>query len=597
MRITLIYPPPWKLHRPGDKPYPQGEGAPRQYSPDVIVSGDFLHPPYGLLSIAAQALAAGHQVATLNLSNACWDDVANVLRDHPAELFGLSAVTANRRGVELVSRLIRRLYPQAHITVGGPHVTAQPRETLAHYTAIDTVVTGEGESTFQELCDRLKTGATAAGLPGCVWREGAAIVTGPPRLTIRDLDRLISPLDFFNLRTIVTSRGCPGNCTFCSSRLMWGRQVRFHSAGYVLDMLARADRHHGQHTIAIKDDSFTAHRQRVLQICQGIQTQRLKIAWSCETRADHLDEELLCAMRRAGCQRISLGVESGSPRILKNIRKGIRLPTVLKATRIAQKYGLQVRYYLMVGNRGESWDTFKETLAFITAAGPNQYIFTQLHLYPGTEEFALFCRQGAIDADIYFRHDGLHLTCFAGRREDAERIGTYLRSREGIQNYRSFNSKVCKRILERLPDLHWAHMDLAAAYIRERRFAQAERHLAQAVRKRYFFPGLILNAQACIAAGRGDRRTAEDYLHQAIEYYPHAVVIENMKRLLEETSESGPAEAGPLELNPGQGVETSQPCRPPESPEPFPNRRSAPALPTSSASDRSVRENPVNPFI
>ncbi len=572
MRITLIYPPPWKLNRPGETPFPQGEGAPRHYSPHEIASGDFLHAPYGLLSIAAQALAAGYQVSTLNLSNACWEEVVKTLRHHPAELFGLSAVTANRRGVDLVSRLIRRLYPQAHVTVGGPHVTAQPRETLAHYTGIDTVVTGEGESTFLELSDRLESGATAAGLPGCVWREGPGIVTGPPRPPIRDLDRLISPLDFFNLRTIVTSRGCPGQCTFCSSRLMWGRQVRFHSADYVLDMLARADRHHDQHIIAIKDDTFTAHRQRVLKICHGIQAQRLKIAWSCETRADHLDEELLCAMRRSGCQRISLGVESGSPRILKNIRKGITLPTVLKATRIAQKYGLQVRYYLMVGNRGETWDTFQETLDFITAAGPNQYIFTQLHLYPGTEEFALFCRQKTIDADIYFRHDGLHLTCFAGSRKDSERIGAYLRSREGIQNYRSFNSRTCKKILARLPDLPWAHMDLAAAYIRERRFARAESHLAQAASQRFFFPGLILNAQACIAAGRGDRQAAEDYLHQAIEYYPHAVVIENMKRLSERSSISTPAAVGPLELSPGRGFESSHPCRPPESPERFPNR-------------------------
>jgi hypothetical protein len=140
-------------------------------------------------------------------------------------------------------------------------------------------------------------------------------------------------------------------------------------------------------------------------------------------------------------------------------------------------------------------------------------------------------------------------------------------------------------------------MDLAAAYIREKRFFRAERHLDQAVRKRFFFPGLILNAQACIAAGRGDRRTAEDYLHQAIEHYPHAVVIENMKRLSKGASGSGPTDAGPIELEPGLGVETSQPCRPPESPELSPIRRSAPAVHASTASDRSVRESPMDPFI
>ncbi len=87
MRITLIYPPPWKIHRPGATPYPPEAGAPRGCNPHTVTSGDFLQAPYGLLSIAAQALASGHHVATLNLSNACWDDVVQAIRDHPADLF------------------------------------------------------------------------------------------------------------------------------------------------------------------------------------------------------------------------------------------------------------------------------------------------------------------------------------------------------------------------------------------------------------------------------------------------------------------------------------------------------------------------------
>jgi radical SAM superfamily enzyme YgiQ (UPF0313 family) len=573
MRITLVYPPPWKIRRPGDAPFPSADGTPRGFDDQAFTQGDFVQAPYGLLSIAAQALAAGHLVATLNLSNACWRDVEQAIRNHPAELFGLSCITANRRGVALLAGLIRDLYPQAHITAGGPHVTAQPRETLSHYQTIDTIVLGEGEATFMALIDCLSAGTDAVQLPGTAWRQGKAIAIGPPRPAIRDLDRLVSPLDFFNMRTIVTSRGCPGRCTFCSSHNMWGRTVRMHSATYVLEMLAVATQRHGQRFIAIKDDTFTAHRRRVLQICAEIQKRRLDLAWSCETRADHLDEEMLRAMRRAGCQRISLGVESGSPAILQTIRKGIALATVRQATREAQKYGLQVRYYLMVGNRGENWDTFRQSLGFIAAARPNQYVFSQLHLYPGTEEYALCCRQGVIAADIYFHHDGPHLTCFAGAREDEMRIRAFLKEQEGVQVYRQFSSQTCQAILARLPDLHWAHMDLAAAYIRERRLAQAEHHLDQAAHRQFGFPGLVLNARACIAAGRGQIQTAEDLLLEAVERYPHAVVIANLKRLAQRQSEANRAVAGPLALNPGEGFETSYPCRPPESPEPHPHRR------------------------
>ena len=214
MRITLVYPPPWKIRRPGDPPFPADEGAPRGFDEHALTTGDFLQAPYGLLSIAAQALAAGHAVATLNLSNACWHDVEQAIRNHPAELFGLTCITANRRGVALLARQIRAFYPRAHITAGGPHVTAQPRETLTHYSDIDTVVIGEGETTFMALADRLAAGHDGRELPGTAWRRNGAVTIGAPRPPIADLDCLVSPLEFFNLRTLVTSRGCPGRCTF-----------------------------------------------------------------------------------------------------------------------------------------------------------------------------------------------------------------------------------------------------------------------------------------------------------------------------------------------------------------------------------------------
>jgi radical SAM superfamily enzyme YgiQ (UPF0313 family) len=537
------------------------------------MQGDFLQAPYGLLSIAAQALAAGHRVATLNLSKTCWRDVEQAVRDHPAELFGLSCITANRRGVALLAGLIRDLYPQAHITAGGPHVSAQPRETLSHCQAIDTIVLGEGEASFMELVDRLTAGGPAVELPGTAWRDADTVFIARPRPAIGDLDRLVPPLDYFDLRTLVTSRGCPGRCTFCSSHTMWGRKIRLHSAGYVLDMLTRAHQLHAPCFIAIKDDTFTARRERVMEICAGIRERRLNLAWSCEARADQLDEDLLRAMRQSGCQRVSLGVESGSPAILKTIRKGIALSTVRRATQEAQKYGLQVRYYLMVGNRGESWDTFQQTLAFVAAARPNQYVFSQLHLYPGTEEYDLLCREGIIAGDIYFHHHGPHLTCFAGARGDEARIRAFLKDRAGVQVYRRFSSRTCREILARLPDLDWAHMDLAAAYIRERRLARAEHHLDQAVQRQFGFPGLVLNARACIAAGRGRLQAAEALLVEAVECYPHAVVIENLGRLAQRQAGANRPGAAPLALNPGDGFETSHPCRPPESPDPHPFRR------------------------
>ena len=301
MRIVLLYPPPWKIPAPAELPDLE-DGPPLYHDKDFSDDGDFLVIPYGLLSLAAQALRAGHDVLTLNLSNFPWWEIELLIRTIDADLFGLSCHTLNRRGVALMAKLIREAHPTAHIVCGGPFVTALPEETLKHYQEIDTIVIGEGEETFLELVHRLEAGQSTEGLVGTAYRRGAEILIGPPRQRIIDIDALASPLDYFSMRTLVTSRGCPGECTFCGSKLMWGRKVTFHSVDYVLDMLQKAVCQYGQKVISFKDDTFTANRKRALNLCQGIIKRKINFVWSCDTRVNMIDEELLYFMRLAGCQ-------------------------------------------------------------------------------------------------------------------------------------------------------------------------------------------------------------------------------------------------------------------------------------------------------
>ena len=444
MRIVLLYPPPWKIAPAGHIPYPGGEGAPREADPLAVDGGDFSQAPYGLLSIASQAIEADHQVTVLNLSTFPWNEVEYVTDRLQADLYGLSCHTANRRGVAMLAKWIRRRHPGAHIVVGGPHVTALPGEILNHHPAIDTVIIGEGESSFMELVRCIEEGGTAGGVPGTASRGAKGVAIAPPRPPIADLDSLASPADHFSLRTLVTSRGCPGRCTFCASRLMWSGHLRFHSAAYVLDMVEKSVYRHGHRYLAFKDDTFTADRQRVITICEEISRRRIGCNWSCETRADRLDPELLAYLHRAGCRRISIGVESASPQILKNIRKNVSLDKVLEATRAARNAGIEVRFYMMVGNRGETYHTFREGLDFIKLAEPNQFVFCQLHLYPGTEEFEIFQRNGCVTPEIFFTSDFACLTCFAGQSADLEKIMPELRRLEGVRSVRPYGIEACE---------------------------------------------------------------------------------------------------------------------------------------------------------
>ena len=489
MRIVLFYPPPWKIAAEDQPAYPPGEGPPPGVDPAAVDSGDFLQAPYGLLSLACQAEKAGQDVSVFNLANFPWPHVEALVARLPGDLFGLSCLTVNRRGTAMLARLIRDIHPNAHIVVGGPHVTALPAETLRHVAAIDTIVVGEGEETFTALTRRIEEGSSTKGIPGTAWRQAGAVCLGPRRERIRNIDTLAAPARRFPLHILLTSRGCPNHCTFCCSDLMWGSRVTFHSVDYVLDALESAVNHGDQRTIAIKDDTFTVNRERVLAICEGIRHRRLDFIWSCDTRVDCVDAELLGVMRGAGCTRISFGVESASDTILKNIRKRISLEKLVAVTRGAQQAGLEVRYYMMVGNRGETVETFEKSLDFIRRARPDQFVFSQLHLYPGTEEFEIFRRHGLVSPEMFFDRDFFCLTCFAGLRAHEQAIRGRLHDLAGIQRCRVDSVADCQARLAGRPDLPLAHVDLCRALLRAGDPDAAEHHLNQAQALGYCLPG------------------------------------------------------------------------------------------------------------
>ena len=586
MRIVLLYAPPWKIPPAGERIDAADDGPPRGAS-GVEMAGDFATMPYGLLSLAAQALRAGHEVKVLNLSTWAWGDVEALIAALPADVYGLTCFTSNRRGVKLLAECIRLRHAGAHVVVGGPHVTALPAETLQHYGAIDTVVIGEGEQTFLELLGRIEAGRPTAGIAGTAWRDGEAVRMGPPRERIADLDALAPVHEHFPAYILLTSRGCFGRCTFCASQTVWRRKLRFHRVAYVLDALEKMLARLPHKMIAIKDDTFTADRRRALAICEGIRDRGLNFLWSCDTRADTLDEELLLAMRRAGCQAISLGVESGSWKVLRNIRKNVDLPKVLEVTRLAKACGLHVRYYMMAGNRGETGRTFQESLKLLDAAKPHEYCFTVLSVYPGTEEFELLQaskrflhvragergpelrkRPGGFSAESFFERNFLEFFVFADTRPDeAEAIFRWLRAHFGVQKLWRPGVGDCQAALERLGDVHAAHLDLGAALILAGRPDEAEPHVRRAIELGYPVGGLAINYLACIAGQRGDLDGMKALFEQAIrEGHGHPIIESNLRVLTSWLADGGPRSGRPLNLSMRHDLEiipdAAQPIRP-----------------------------------
>jgi len=571
MRIVLLYPPPWKIAEAGQAAELGFDGPPEDYQPGDL-DPDFHQIPYGLLSLGAQAARAGHAVKVFNLSAFSWQRVEEVVRALGADLFGLSCWTANRRGVDLVARCIRRFHPQAHVVVGGPHATPLAREVLAHYPAVDTVAVGESEDTFMELIERLQAGTPTLGIAGTWYRDGEQIKEGPPRASVTELDRLASPHDYFATHILMTSRGCPWQCTFCGAETTWGRGFRGRTVPRVLDDLEHALEKLPVKMIQIKDDTFTANKRRALEICKGIRERGLEFTWSCDTRVDVLTDELLRAMRLAGCQRLSLGVESGSPSVLSKINKKITVEQILRSTALAKSYGIQVRYYMMLGNRGETLETFRETLEFLERAKPHQYLFSCLSIYPGTLDFHDAESAGNLDRSVYFTENFQEFkTPFDADEACSLAMSEWFAANKGLQEGYVESVADAAAILERVGDYHAAHLDLAGAYYREHDLDRAEVHARRALELGYPSPGVVYNYLACIAAERQDLPAMQAHFMAGAKLDPqHHILMSNVERARTWFRQNGPELGLPLELHTRHDFQLFERTQQPTLPGPLP---------------------------
>jgi radical SAM superfamily enzyme YgiQ (UPF0313 family) len=361
-------------------------------------------PPLGMLYLAASAMEAGIPVELLDLSSPFGAQGKDALLRTVARLrpkvIGLALYTETALWAY---ELVRELGPDRHRlrVAGGPHATACPEEALTR--GFDVVVRGEGEATLVALFQAVQRGTDLGMVEGIAYRDAS----GNPRKTAAralplDLDRLPSPrraaglVDRSNyLRkgvrealpaSLVTSRGCPGRCTFCSSNVS-GRRYRFHSPMRVLSDMRDWNESEGATTFCFHDDAFTAHRRRLIELCSRMADLPFPARWICEARADHLDRERLKAMAGAGCTAVIVGIESGDPSVLERIGKGISLGVADRALRLIREAGMRTQVNFMLGFPGETAEELDHTLGFMQRIAPVTDGFSAMGIvtpYPNT---------------------------------------------------------------------------------------------------------------------------------------------------------------------------------------------------------------------
>ena len=382
LKITLINPPQFT-------PYPQA--------------------PMGLALIAAILEKESYPVTVLD---------ANALRIHPqdiaplvadADVVGLTATTPTVSSAMDTIRHLKQSNPELTTILGGPHATLLPEETMGKSPGLDIIVRGVGEQTIVELLQAIEKKQALDTVAGIYYRKNGQVIATPPRQTEIDLDSL--PFLAYHLlpwrkykphpphgrafptAAVITSRGCPYHCAYCSKPI-FGNKFRAQSPERVLSEVTYLKERFGVREIAFYDDVFTLNKKRAYAIADGLLKKGMKLFWTCETRVNLVDKELLQHFKKAGCYAIAYGIESASPDILHTLHKDITPDEVEEAVRLTRETGIMTIGYFMIGSPGETQETIRKTIQFAKKLKLDFAQFSVTTPFPGTELYQLLGDKG-----------------------------------------------------------------------------------------------------------------------------------------------------------------------------------------------------------
>lgn len=363
-------------------------------SPDLVAGVDTKTPHLGLLYVAAALLREGHKVDILDIKVATKQEIEEFFaKRHDA--IGISVTSASFNYALAIIRKVKQLYPDIPIVVGGPHVSVSGKDVL-EYGEIDFAIYGEGEITAVELFGLLQDNPRPSSdrcqaINGIIYRDGSKIRMSSPRELIKDIDSVpfpamdLVPLERYTSYSIITSRGCPFKCTYCSTPLIWNGKWRARSADNIIDEIEYLAEKGGKKYTYINDDNFTLDIKRAHLICDKIIEKNFDLRFSSMgIRADRVDLPLLQKMYKAGIVSLSVGVESANAEVLKSIKKGETLEDITRGLRLAKKVGMRIVGLFMIGNPGDTLDTAKETIDFALKEDFDEVIFALALPYPKT---------------------------------------------------------------------------------------------------------------------------------------------------------------------------------------------------------------------
>ncbi len=391
-----------------------------------------------------------------------WQEVRKTIEKCDPDVVGISAKTQNFTSACIVAALAKQAKPSTTVILGGPHPSMVGRDVLL-CPDIDLAVCGEGERTIVELLGAIEADSDISQVAGVVYWRAGQIVQSPRRELIAELDSLGFPheaarqslLDYDRyplgaFQYVFASRGCPHDCFFCGSRNIWTRKVRFRTPANVVEELQQLQKL-GLRFVHFDDDMFGVTRKNLKQLCRAIAENCPQLRWSCEIHVKLVDNETITEMKRAGCFRVQLGIESGCDEILEEMRKGFTIDQAQAACRIIKKHGLQLHAFFMVGFPQETEQSLARTSQAMKTIAADRVLYSIFTPYPGTEAYD-YCREKGlvgenIDLSMHFHQSPANCFCSQIPRQRFRQLVAEIEknidrrnSRRRIMEIFSFNS-------------------------------------------------------------------------------------------------------------------------------------------------------------
>ncbi|MBN2482682.1 MAG: radical SAM protein [Candidatus Omnitrophica bacterium] len=367
-----------------------------------------IYPPLGLLYLASYMARYGsHEVNLIDCQREPGgiDSIEKYLRDTSPRIVGIYAVTFNLANVLAIAKIVKAVDEKITVCIGGPHCSVYPFQTI-EFAEVDFVVRGDGEITLAELVDTIEHDGDFSAVKGILYKNEGKIVETPLRPFLDNLDVLPFParhlVDKYSYRTLlgrnvpytvmITSRGCPYQCIFCS-RQHQGYKIRSRSPENIVSEISECVAN-GIQEIFFYDDLFNFDEQRVYEICDRIIAARLDFKWNIRARVDLMNRKMLERLNAAGCTRIQYGIEAGTDRMLKVLKKGITVEQARRVVADTKEAGIQMLLYFLIGAPTETKEDIMNTIRFAIELDPNYAMFAIVAPFPGTELYTRGLEQG-----------------------------------------------------------------------------------------------------------------------------------------------------------------------------------------------------------